>query len=195
MPRLLILTDRVQLPPGRSLFATLQACTEAGATTVVIRELDLPYPRRAALARRLADLPGLTVIASRAPFPGAVAVHLPSAAAGTSTGIDRLPLGAESWFGRSCHTPDEVGRAASEGAAYATLSPFAATASKPGYGPPLDPTAFAGHDVPVYALGGIHAGNAASARRAGAYGVAVMGALMRAEHPGRLVGSLLEAVR
>jgi thiamine monophosphate synthase len=47
----------------------------------------------------------------------------------------------------------------------------------------------------VFALGGITAANAAQARAAGAYGVAVMGAVMRADDPGAVVAALLGEVR
>ncbi len=89
---------------------------------------------------------------------------------------------------------EEVRAAAAEGAVWATLSPYAETASKPGYGPALGPGAFAEDDLPVFALGGIDAGNAAEARLAGAYGVAVMGAVMRAHDPAGVVRDLLAAV-
>jgi thiamine-phosphate pyrophosphorylase len=97
-------------------------------------------------------------------------------------------------WGRSCHTPDEVRRAAADGAGWATLSPYAESASKPGHGPALAASAYAGLPVPTYALGGITPENAAAARAAGAHGVAVMGAVMRAAHPGEVVAALLEAV-
>ncbi|GAA0970329.1 Thiamine-phosphate synthase [Nocardioides aquaticus] len=48
--------------------------------------------------------------------------------------------------------------------------------------------------VPVYALGGIDATNAADFRTAGADGVAVMGAVMRADDPAAVVEQLLGAV-
>lgn len=183
--RLLVLTDRSQLPLGRSLLATLAACAEAGVETVVVRELDLPDEHRAALATRIAAL-GVTVVAAHRPLPGAAGVHLPAAAP---------PVGPGRLVGRSCHTAEEVRRAAGAGATYATLGPFAATASKPGYGPPIEPGALAGHAIPVYALGGIDAANAATARAHGAHGVAVMGAVMRAADPAAVARELLEAVR
>lgn len=184
-PRLLVLTDRAQLPLGRSLQATLEACARAGLTHVVLRELDLADEARAALADRLAGS-GLTVIAARRPVVGATAVHL-------SAGQD--PPAAGTPWGRSCHSAEEVAAAAADGADWVTLSPFARTASKPGYGPPVPADAFAGHPVPVYALGGITTpAHAAQAVGAGAHGVAVMGAVMRSGDPAALVRGLLEAV-
>ena len=49
--------------------------------------------------------------------------------------------------------------------------------------------------VPVLALGGIDAQNAAAMRNAGAHGVAVMGAVMRADDPGAAFGRIAQAVR
>ena len=89
--------------------------------------------------------------------------------------------------------PDEVRRAAADGAAYAFLSPYADGGSKPGR-TPLPAGAFAGHPIPVFALGGITPANARSAREAGAHGVAVMGAVMAADDPAQVVVELLEAV-
>ncbi|MGH3414273.1 MAG: thiamine phosphate synthase [Marmoricola sp.] len=187
VPRLLLLTDRRQLPAGRQLPETLRACAAAGLTHVVLREHDLPPARRTALLAALAAIDGLTVLSSRVPEPTAAGLHL---AASQPTGSAHPGL-----VGRSCHTPAEVRRAADEGVDYATLSPYAATASKPGHGPPIDPAWLeSDHRVPVLALGGITPDNAASARAAGAHGVAVMGAVMRAAEPGAVVAQLLGAL-
>jgi thiamine-phosphate pyrophosphorylase len=95
-----------------------------------------------------------------------------------------------------CHGAAELAAAAAEGAAYATVSPVYPSRSKPGYGPPLGPAGLrdlcAGAGLPVYALGGIEtADQAAECRAAGAAGVAVMGAVMRAADPARLVAGLI----
>jgi thiamine-phosphate pyrophosphorylase len=184
-PRLLLLTDMAQLPGGRDLVGTIAACVSAGLRAVVVREHGLPSAERRELVAALVALPTLAVISSRIAETRAHGVHL---AAG------QAPPPGGTW-GRSCHSSLEVGRAHREGAAYATLSPYAASASKPGYGPPLDPTAFADHAIPVYALGGIGPDNAAAARAAGAHGVAVMGAVMRAADPAAVVAELLREVR
>lgn len=182
MPRLLVLTDRSQLSLGRCLRAQMAGCRDAGLTHVVLRELDLLDQQREQLAADLADL-GLTVIAARRDLAAATGLHL-AADQPAGPGV----------FGRSCHDRAEVARAAAEGAQWATLSPYTASASKPGYGPPLARDAFAGLPVPTYALGGVAPGNARAAREAGAHGVAVMGAVMRAEDPGAVVAGLLAAV-
>ncbi|MET8523825.1 thiamine phosphate synthase [Nocardioides sp. NPDC004968] len=186
LPRLLVLTDRSQLPLGRSLVATMAACAEASLTHVVLRELDEPLEHRAKLAELLAGL-GLNVIAAHTPLPAAVGLHLPASASSSTSSVGPPR-------GRSCHSATEVARAAEEGFDYAMLSPYALTESKPGYGPPLGPEVFAGLPLPTYALGGITPDNAAAAVAAGAHGVGVMGAVMRAEEPAAVVRDLLAAL-
>ena len=145
----------------------------------------------------------MVVIAAHTPLPGAAGVQLPSGPCNAvSDALPRCCDTAEEHVtprykqlaGRSCHTRAEVEAAAAGGFDYATLGPFAATAYKPGYGPPLPPDAYAGHPIPVYALGGIDPGNAEPALDAGAYGVAVMGAVMRAASPKSAVRELLAVV-
>lgn len=185
LPRLLVLTDRSQLRLGRALVRTIVECVGAGLRAVVVREHDLPAASRAALVAELAALDGLTVITSHTSDPVAAAVHL--------SAHQPLPADARCW-GRSCHSVAEVRRAAAGGASYATLSPYAATRSKPGYGPPLPDGAFADLPLPTYALGGVTPANATAARTGGAHGVAVMGEVMRAHDPAAVVADLLEAL-
>lgn len=185
VPRLVLLTDRSQLPPGRDLVDTVRVCAEAGLSLVVVRERDLDAASRHELVAELATIEGLVVISSRVPTTGAAGLHLAADQTGPDSG----------WFGRSCHTPEEVRQAAAEGAAYATLSPFRASASKPGYGPPIDRRMYAAdHGIPVLALGGVEPGNAGQARAAGAHGVAVMGCVMRASSPAVTIRELIAEV-
>ncbi|WP_319804991.1 thiamine phosphate synthase [Nocardioides kribbensis] len=189
-PRLLLLTDRSQLSLGRSLVGTVAECVEAGLRAVVVREPDLHPRARHALLAALARLPGLVVISSRLPDPAAHGVHLaahqrPGRWATSAAG----PV-----VGRSCHAVGEVRSAAAEGAAYVVLSPFGVSLSKPGHLPPLPRTAYAeaaDAGVPVLALGGIGRDDVAAALDAGAHGVAVMGAVMRARDPAAEVAALL----
>lgn len=183
VPRLVLLTDRTQLPPGTDLGTAVRRCVDAGLRCVVVREHDLSPVERRALVADLAGVDGLTVISSRIVDDAATGLHLAA----------HQERGTGCW-GRSCHSHADVVRAAAQGAKWVTLSPYATSVSKPGHGPPLAPEEFAGHALPVLALGGITPANAAAAREHGAYGVAVMGEVMRAADPARVVRRLLETL-
>ena len=190
LPRLLVFTDRAQLPLGRSLNQTVSTWVRAGATHIVMRELDLSRDQRAALATSLARIPDIVLITARWRLQGSSGVHLASAQDDDDAAGIR---------GRSCHDEAEVRRAAGDGASYVTSSPVAPSESKPGYGPPLGPTGVrrlvtAANGTPVFALGGVTVGNARSFRDAGAYGVAVMGSLMRAHDPEAMTEALFAEV-
>lgn len=179
---LVVLTDR-RLAAG-PLVATVAAAVRGGAAWVVLRERDLPYARRRALAVELRDLlpPGRLIVAGPDPL-GADAVHLAAA--------DPLPAAGVSLVGRSCHGSPELSIED-----YVTLSPIYPTETKPGHGPQLEPAgaaALAG-DVPWLALGGIDSpSRAAACAAAGARGIAVLGAVMRAADPERTARALATA--
>lgn len=186
VPRLLLVTDRRQLPAGRSLEQVVLACADAGFPWVWVREHDLPPVERTALLDRLARIPDVVVVAGRHRHPGAAGVHLQPGA--------EVPSGV-GFHGRSCHDEQEVRRAVADGAAYLTISPVAASTSKPGHGPALGTSGVArgvaaADGVPVLALGGITPENAAPFVAAGAHGVAVMGSVMRADDPARVLQQL-----
>jgi thiamine-phosphate pyrophosphorylase len=183
----LVLTDRRQarLP----LVETVRAAVEGGARAVVLREKDLPRVRRLALAELmraiLEPVGGRLIVAGTDPLRGD-AVHL--------SATDPVPRGGMRYVGRSCHSEPELQAASTVD--YVTLSPVFTTDSKPGYGPALgvDELARLVADTPtkVFALGGVTcAEHAAACRAAGAAGVAVMGAVMRAADPAAAVAELL----
>lgn len=99
--------------------------------------------------------------------------------------------------GYSCHSAQELARAQALGARWATLSPFAASSSKPGYGPALGVEGLRncarGCSVPVFALAGVSASTARGIARSGVAGVAVMG-LMSALEPGPSLQALLQVM-
>lgn len=185
-----VLTDRWQA--RRPLAEVVAAAVDGGARWVVLREKDLPRAERAALADELrpilAAVGGALVVAGPDPL-GGDAVHLPAAGPYPPP---RLQL-----VGRSCHDATELGRLSTED--FVTLSPVFPSRSKPGYGPPLGPDGLGRlvrrGGVPVLALGGVETpGQAAACLAAGAAGVAVLGAVMRAADPAELVASLLAAI-
>lgn len=189
VPRLVVLTDRHQLPTGLDLVDHLARCADAGLTHVLLRELDLPDDERARLTLRMVRV-GLTVWSAHRFLPGAEGVHLP-APDGPHRGENAVP--GIRW-GRSCHSHEQVTAAARAGATWTTLSPVAPSVSKPGRAA-LDWSALAGHVIPVLALGGVDEAHAGGLRDAGAHGVAVMGPVMRSTEPEDLTRRLLGAVR
>jgi thiamine monophosphate synthase len=186
---LLVLTDRSQC--RRPLPEVIAAAVDAGARCVVLREKDLPDPERLRLVQELGALlapVGGRLVLAGPPLPGAdvPAVHLSAA--------DDVPDPRPPLLGRSCHDLASVRRAAAQGCDWVTVSPVSSTPSKPGYGPALGRdglAALTGCGVPSYTLGGVTAENAPACLTAGAAGVAVMGAVMRADRPDEVVAGLL----
>ncbi|WP_326563037.1 thiamine phosphate synthase [Micromonospora sp. NBC_01796] len=183
---MVVVTDRRQT--NRPLHEVIRAAVDGGARWVLLREKDLPRGERLALAERLREVlvpaGGTLVVAGPDPL-GGTAVHLPAAGPYPPP---ELPL-----VGRSCHDLTELGRLSTED--YVTLSPIFPSPSKPGYGPPLHPVGLARlvrrTPVPVLALGGVTGPDqVAACLAAGAAGVAVMGAVMRADDPAELVARL-----
>jgi thiamine-phosphate pyrophosphorylase len=176
VPRLLVVTDRTQA--RGPLPEVVAAAVAAGARAVWLRDRDLSLPERTALAADLravlGPVGGLLLWGGAAGAPAGLPVHLTSA--------DPFPAVRPPLVGRSCHSAAELARAAAEGCDWVTLSPFAPTASKPGYGPALGTAGLAAlvrGAPPVLALGGVTPADVASCLAAGAAGVAVMGPVMR----------------
>lgn len=186
-----VVTDRRQAVAP--LPQQVAAAVAGGARWVLLREKDLPTRERAALADRLrealAPYGARLIVAGPDPL-GGDAIHL--AAADPAPAPDAGVL-----VGRSCHGVADLERLTVEH--YVTVSPVFASASKPGYGPPLGPDGLAylcrRTHRPVLALGGIETPQrAAACVAAGAAGVAVMGAVMRAKDPAAVVADLCRAV-
>ena len=180
--KLLLLTDRSQVPAGRTLVEVVRAAVDGGAERVVLREKDLSRDQRRALAEELRAFVPTLFVASDATIESA-GVHLAAA--------DSMPAPRPRLVGRSCHSADELELAATEGCDWATLSPIFASSSKPGYGPALGVDALGSAPLPVYALGGVDPTNARACLAAGAAGIAVMGFVMRADDPAVAVKELL----
>jgi thiamine-phosphate pyrophosphorylase len=198
---LMVLTDRrMAADAGHDLVDVVADAVGAGAPAILLREKDLPGTERHRLAVRLraitADAGAALIVAGDGALAGEVGadgVHLAAS--------DSWPDGATGLgVGRSCHAIEELTAAAQGGVAdYLTFSPVFATASKPGYGPALGIDGLAAGceaaaPMAVLALGGIGPAEVADCQSAGAAGVAVMGAVMRADDPGGVVRAIMVMV-
>jgi thiamine-phosphate diphosphorylase len=192
-----VVTDRVAAAAtGRPLVDVVARAVDGGAAAVLLREKDLAPGERRRLAETLRAITAaggaalwVASDAALALAAGADAVHL--AAADPWPAPDRRIR-----RGRSCHGETELVAARDAGADHVTYSPVFATPSKPGYGPPLGLAGLAAGcravpDLAVVALGGIEPGRARGCAAAGAAGVALMGAVMRADDPGAVVRSVV----
>lgn len=196
---LLLVTDRHQA--RRALEDIASRALAAGARWIWLRDRDLERAERRRLALRLAKIVhgagGRLSIGNDvalAAEAGTGAVHMRDIG---GLAHARNALGPSALVGLSAHNIAEVTAAKNAGADYVTLSPIHATVSKPDYGPPLGLAAIraaAPIGIPVVALGGMTADNAAAAREAGAAGIAVMGNVMRPDDPAAAITALLAAL-
>jgi thiamine-phosphate pyrophosphorylase len=194
---LLVVTDRHQA--RRPLEQIVAEVVSAGARWIWFRDRDLEIAERRQLAMRLTKLMqaaggclsigGDVELAAEA---GTNAVHVRGIAGVAQA---RQLLGPGALVGLSAHSVADAEDAHAAGADYVTLSPIYQSASKPGYGPPLGLDAIkraAQIGIPVLALGGIIANNAAAAMNAGAAGIAVMGSVMAADRPAAVINEILQ---
>lgn len=176
LPRLMGITYASQIGVDAQL-ALLDRALDGGLRLVQLREAGLPAARREAFARevreRVRAKGGVLLInadEALARALGADGLHLPAARLRTTTarpGFD--------WVGASCHTREELERAAALGLDYALLGPVRATLTHPGQaglGWARFAELAAGLPLPVFALGGLGAADMAAARDAGAHGIA-----------------------
>jgi thiamine-phosphate pyrophosphorylase len=192
-----VVTDRHQA--RRPLEEIIAEIVSAGARWIWFRDRDLELAERRQLAMRLSKLVqaagGCLSIGGDVELAAETetnAVHVRDIAAIAEA---RRRLGPAALIGLSAHSIADVEHAHVAGVDYVTLSPIFHSASKPGYGPPLGLDAIqraAQIGIPVLALGGITASNAAATMNAGAAGVAIMGSAMAAEKPAATIDGILQ---
>jgi len=186
----MVITDPVLLK-GRDAVAVCRAAAQGGATMIQVRWKDGSPDEVLELTRALvAALPVPVLVNDRAD------IALAAGAAGAHLGWDDVPLTALRrhlppgfLLGISVGTPEEAERAAAFPADYWSVGPCFATPTKRDAGPPLGPEGFAAlarrapEGVPVIGIGGVTAANATGVIRAGAAGIAVIGAVLSAPDP------------
>jgi thiamine-phosphate pyrophosphorylase len=155
---------------------TAELAVAGGATVVQLRRKGVTTDELIETGRPFRDLPVTFVVnddVQAAIGLGADGVHLGR----EDDGVERA-LGAGVMLGLSAATVDEATEAERAGAAYIGAGPVWETPSKPDSDPPIGLDGLreicAAVTVPVVAIGGIDATNAADCIRAGAAGVAVI---------------------
>lgn len=156
--------------------ATAQAAVDAGATVVQLRLKGATTERLVAVGRPFCELGATFVVnddVEAALELGADGVHLGRG----DDGAERA-LAAGLLLGLSASSRREAAVAEFAGASYIGAGPVWATPSKPDADPPIGLDGLQeicmSVDVPVVAIGGVDASNAAACIRAGAAGVAAI---------------------
>lgn len=191
--RLLYITDRKQFPGDekareRALLAKIAEATRCGVDFIQLREKDLSardletLARAARLAIESREQKTALLINSRSDIAlacGAAGVHLPANDLSPSVvrkiwakaGHPTRPL-----ITISCHSADDVARAASEGADFAVFAPVFGKKDAPHTSPAgLDGLREACRQkIPVLALGGVTLANGRACLEAGATGIAAI---------------------
>ncbi|PKM83724.1 MAG: thiamine phosphate synthase [Firmicutes bacterium HGW-Firmicutes-13] len=197
-----VVTNR-QLAGVRPLGTIVEESLAGGASVIQLREKDISTRDFVELAAQLKKIVrkynSLFIINDRidvAQAVGADGVHL---------GQDDMPavtardiLGKEAVIGVSVSTLEEAEKAVRDGADYLGVSAIFSTPTKSdavvvglsGLRKIADAV-----QIPLAAIGGINAGNAADIIRAGADGVAVVSEIMKADNPRLATARLLEKIK
>lgn len=204
VPRILLVSDRFltgEDVAGAACRAL--AGVPEGMCGLWVREKDLPDADRwEVVAKVVAAVPAVAVVvgvddvgsAQRRWPDGVAGVHCAQKAwlGGVPARKHRLGLWGGSWHGDMRQAPVAA-------LDYVTLSPWWPSVSKPGHVPVLSRRclmrACRSVNVPVLALGGVTPGRVGECLAAGAYGVALAGAVWSAPEPAEVVAQCVAAVR
>lgn len=200
--RLLVVTDRHQTR-GRPLVPLLQQVVNTGAPAIQLRERDLSAREFVTLAHEVQAVTtshgSQLLINDRIDVALAlegVGVHLRSNSLPVS--VARQMLGAQRLLGISVHSVEEAVHGESEGADYIVLGPIYETPTKQMFGPPLGirtlEKACGLIRIPIFGIGGVTVARAREMRHAGAFGAAVITAILGASDVESAARELLDAV-
>jgi len=195
---LYLVTDRA-LCAGRPLEEVVAQAVQGGVACVQLREKDLctrAFVELAVALKALLAPAGVPLIIN-----DRLDVALASGADGLHVGQEDMPcaqvrrwMGPQAILGLSVETWADVERARELDVDYLGVSPVFATPTKTDTKAPwgLDGLARirAGTRRPLVAIGGLNAGNAAAAVRAGADAIAVVSAVCASPDPGRAAREL-----
>lgn len=197
--RLIVVTDP-DCGPGRGVVDVVRAALRGGAPAIQLRMKD-------AAAREMAEVARALLAETRAAdallfINDRVDVALAVGADGAHVGQDDLPVDQARLIGPpgflvgvSAETIELARQAEADGADYVGVGPIYATGSKADAGDAVGVERIAevatAVRIPVVGIGGITVDNAPPLLHAGAAGVAVISAVMRAADPEAAVRALL----
>jgi thiamine-phosphate diphosphorylase len=198
LPRVLVVTDRHLPTIPLEEVVRLIAGPEIG---IVFRDKDMRPDERARLAARVCQAAraggSLFLVATSGPEDWGDRLAIELRADGVHlSGNAALPPRLPRLVGRSCHNRSELERAILEGLDFAFLGPVYRPLSKVGVeGIGMEKLRRLLEGVPerlaVFAIGGMSVQTAGDALRSGAYGVAVVGAVLGTDRPKEAVQELI----
>jgi thiamine-phosphate pyrophosphorylase len=199
--RLHLITDT---RPGREPLTVVRAALSVGAPVVQVRVEETATDREAydltvRVSALCAEYGAMCLVNDR------LHVALAAGAAGGHVGADDLPveaarrvLGPAAVLGATTRSPGSARAAAAAGASYLGVGPAYGTTTKSGLPAPIGTAGVAAVvaavEIPVVAIGGITPARVPDLLAAGAYGVAVVGAVSAAADPARATTAFLDAV-
>lgn len=200
LPRLHVITDAGTTDRPLEL---ARAALQAGSIAVQVRSQVLSDRRLFELAARIRALcleqDGSCIVNDRTD------VALAVGADGVHVGQDDLPVGAVRrlvpdgfWVGATARDRESAISLREEGTTYLGAGPVYRTDTKAGLPEPIGPEGLRkiaeAVDIPVIAIGGVTVDRVPEVMTAGAYGVAVVSAVSRADDPTAATAGLLEAL-
>jgi thiamine-phosphate pyrophosphorylase len=198
---LYLVTDRSAT--AGPLEEVVESCLAAGLKAVQLREKDMAVRDLLGLAHVLRDSTrrhgARLLINDRADVALAVGADGVQRA-GTSLPVSALRAISPAGFviGASVHAVDEARAAESDGADFLIFGPVYDTPSKRHFGPPQGLAALervsSAVSTPLFAVGGVTPERVGEVTRAGAAGVAVIGAILGSERPADAVKAFLNAL-
>lgn len=186
--RLYLITDRnITKTP---LSEAVRLALKGGVRAVQLREKDLPVRELLSLAQEIRSI--TKEFSARLFINDRVDVAVAVDADGVHLGGQSMPVsavrrvvGRNMMIGVSTHNIYEARDAEAGSADFITFGPIFSTPSKIGYGEPVGVGALAAVrkqvGIPIFALGGIKAGNIPDVMRAGAGGIGLISAILSAD--------------
>jgi thiamine-phosphate pyrophosphorylase len=189
--KLYLITDRKLFTDNSSLFNAIEEALKGGLQAMQLREKDLGTRDLLGMAYEMRTL--TRTYGARLFINDRVDIALAVKADGVHLGRESIPVYAvrETFQNKlniavSTHNLDEALEAERGGADFITLGPVYHTPSKITYGEPIGIEILrnikAKISIPVFAIGGMKLDKVAEVKETGAHGVALISAILTAEH-------------